>query len=142
MTAPFRFYTEGQLKLKKQAESANMGSLPDWVDDATGLRCQILRSPSIGCLCGYVAVPKTHPYYGKDYNDLDHIAVHGGLTFSGHHTDDEDVWWFGFDTGHYGDLVPGLIGCEDGAVRDVDFVRNECIQLARQLLSTHVDALS
>jgi len=28
---------------------------------------------------GYVAVPKEHPLYGKDYNNID-IDIHGGLT--------------------------------------------------------------
>lgn len=78
-----------------------------------GLRCLILRHDEMKHLCGYVGVPKNHPWYGIDYNqclrgcegkpsfispsiinypctwESDHespeklIDVHGGLTFSG-----------------------------------------------------------
>ena len=68
---------------------------------------------------GYVAVPKDHPYYGKDYDDIE-INIHGGLTFSnsgsyilkeweniemieGTSRDLENSWVFGFDTCHCGD---------------------------------------
>jgi hypothetical protein len=68
-----------------------------WVDEATGLDCLIVRGPS-GALCGYVGVPETHPYHGKDYSSCalaepcgeawcEHspesaMHVHGGLTFA------------------------------------------------------------
>lgn len=32
---------------------------------------------------GYVAVSENHPLYGKDYDDLNGIWIHGGLTYSG-----------------------------------------------------------
>lgn len=70
---------------------------------------------------GYVAVPKEHPLYGVDYNDVDSdkITIHGGLTYSKNHIP-EDVeaftelldnipdtltkfWVLGFDTMHYMD---------------------------------------
>ncbi|MGE5512362.1 MAG: hypothetical protein ACM31O_14035 [Bacteroidota bacterium] len=51
-----------------------------WVDKATGLPCLIVRN-SLGALCGYVGVSKSHPAYGKDYFDVD-VRVHGGLTFA------------------------------------------------------------
>lgn len=31
---------------------------------------------------GYVAVPPTNKYWGKSYDDLSNIKVHGGLTYS------------------------------------------------------------
>lgn len=76
----------------------------------------------------YVSIPKCHPLYGKDYNEVDDIlwkdsqfAVHWGLTFGTHLskcwpeiqtaylnsndrnelTDDVYVYWF--DTMHAGD---------------------------------------
>jgi hypothetical protein len=71
-----------------------------WIDEATGLDCLIVRNP-IGALCGYVGVPENHPWHGKDYSDClrpdcdsddswshyDHspgagVDVHGGLTFA------------------------------------------------------------
>ena len=33
-------------------------------------------------LCGYLGVPKDHPWYGKDYDEVD-VEVHGGLTYYG-----------------------------------------------------------
>lgn len=75
-----------------------------WVDEATGLDCLIVRGPA-GALCGYVGVPESHPWFGVEYGSCtvsesgqcgdengdggwcDHrpeslIQVHGGLTFS------------------------------------------------------------
>lgn len=69
---------------------------------------------------GYVAVPKDHPYYGKHYDDIEDIDIHGGLTFSengkwcynnyedleiieGNKEDLKDCWVFGFDTCHWMD---------------------------------------
>jgi hypothetical protein len=70
-----------------------------WIDEATGLPCLIVRGPS-GALCGYVGVPKSHPFYGLDYSAKQHengtcedgedycfhyrinVDVHGGLTFA------------------------------------------------------------
>ena len=106
-----------------------------WVDEATGLDCLIVRG-SHGALCGYVGVPPEHPWHGHSHSrGIDGggyfaddcpcflIAVHGGLTYS---ADDErilrdrgichvpaagrpkDVWWFGFDCTRYYDIAPGL----------------------------------
>ena len=35
---------------------------------ADGLRCALRRGP-LGSWCGYVAIPKSHPWYGKSYQD-------------------------------------------------------------------------
>jgi hypothetical protein len=62
---------------------------------------------------GYVIIPKDHPFYGKNYDEIDNLMpdldVHGGLTLS-HPTDDLDwpelpknskgTWIVGFDTAH------------------------------------------
>ncbi len=40
----------------------------------------ITLSKRMGHHCGYIAVPPDHPWYGKDYNDVD-CDVHGGLTY-------------------------------------------------------------
>lgn len=128
-----------------------------WQDEATGLPCLILRSPSGGNWCGYVGVPQGHPYHGKDYKDVD-VDVHGSLTFSdGCSQGDEavsichkveagesdSVWWLGFDCHHYKDLaplsrmrreargIPQLDAAEE--YRDLDFVTSECRLLAKQL---------
>lgn len=68
-----------------------------WVDDTTGLDCLIVRNNG-GALCGYVGLPESHPFHGKDYGQCsqnppcedswcDHspgsrVDVHGGLTFA------------------------------------------------------------
>jgi hypothetical protein len=92
-----------------------------WLDEATGYACLFVRNEQ-GALCGYVGVPKGHPWHGQDY---DHISAdaHGGLTFSAGccHSDDpaegvchipgegepDNVWWVGFDCAHCFDFIPG-----------------------------------
>jgi hypothetical protein len=83
-----------------------------------GLPCLAARSESGGNWCGYVAVPPGHPLHGRDYDHADvDVEVHGGgLTYAnrceGHvcHVprpgEPDDVWWFGFDCAHFGDLSP------------------------------------
>lgn len=82
------------------------------------------------------------------------IRVHGGLTFAAgcQESDDpstgichvpapgrpDDVWWFGFDHAHLGDLSPGMRrwGRTDGGrdvYRDLGYARRECGRLAAQL---------
>lgn len=140
-----------------------------WIDEATDLDCLIVRGP-LGSLCGYVGVPPGHPWHGLSYSDWDgpvdvdsHVSVHGGLTYSG--ACDEgpeersichvpapgrpaDVWWFGFDTAHLNDRMPGHEarmrevdlqptfergGTWSRTYKTVDYVRRECEELARQL---------
>jgi hypothetical protein len=80
------------------------------------------------------------------------FSAHGGLTYSGacsgrichvpREGQAENVWWFGFDCGHAGDLVPQqecLFGsfargfsC-GGTYRSVDYVRAQVETLAQQL---------
>lgn len=101
-----------------------------WIDPDTDLDCLIHRS--VGCtgsLCGYVAIPPGHPWYGKEHDDLEpYPEVHGGLTYSDfcQQTDDEavgvchvpsagrpeKVWWIGFDCGHAWDYSPSLFSRE------------------------------
>ena len=50
---------------------------------------------------GYVGVPKGHELYGVNYTEIG-IEAHGGLTFSDKFRDD-NYWYLGFDTLHYGD---------------------------------------
>lgn len=115
-----------------------------WVDEETDLDCLILRN-HFGALCGYVGVPKSHPWHGDPYQDHDWsedgqntVNVHGGLTFTGSCMEEapegygvchipepgrpDDVWWFGFDCGHAFDLSPGTLGWEiaNGFLHRVD----------------------
>lgn len=123
-----------------------------WVNDTATIICA--RGP-LGAWCGYAAVSRNHPWYGIPYTNADVILdVHGGLTFSGLllfdfpegvQTPDRANWWFGFDTAHGGDAVPGIIAALksvntphrstfDGDVyRTFDYVRSQAESLAKQL---------
>lgn len=125
-----------------------------WLDPETGYPCLIVRNRG-GSLCGYVGVPRDHPLYEKDYEDVD-VDVHGGLTFAEacaaggdesrhicHKTDGDDhVWWFGFDCAHYLDVSPARVARDkdrgwrvewDAAYRNFAYVTKEVESLARQL---------
>lgn len=127
-----------------------------WRDPSTWLQCLILRGP-LGALCGYVRVPRDHPLHGKRHDRRcvwRCITVHGGLTFSGclGGRKMKRGHWFGFDCGHYGDLVPSMVefratlppalaetlrdqqtGPFAEVYRTVEYVRAECMALAQQL---------
>lgn len=102
-----------------------------WVDEATGLDCLIVRGPITGALCGYVGVPPGHPFHGQSHHDGEPMAdaisdlhVHGGINFTSFcqegaedgyavcHVPEpgrpERVWWLGFDCGHAFDYSPWL----------------------------------
>ncbi len=103
--------------------------------------------------------------YNSVYSLINGLDVHGGLTFSGgcQETNDpsrgichvpldgrpDHVWWFGFDCAHLYDFVPQMSVFDappdngrprvnflhEGTYRDLDYVKRECTQLARQLAS-------
>lgn len=135
-----------------------------WTDEATGLRCIILRQRD-GALSGYVGVGISHPYFGFDKDAVPSdpaILVHGGLTYAKmceHNladervsvcharrqvrrgtqdvfADDEEVWWFGFDTDLPCDYAPKSHALASGAgrvYRDQGYVYREIVRLAAQL---------
>lgn len=144
-------------------------SEPDRVDFVfAGLACLALRgSPHLGHWCGYVGVPREHPLYGVPYDQTPGLEVHGGLTYSDRCSGDichvpapgmpDDVWWFGFDCGHAGDLSPGMekfrrdviepaLGRYDmrEVYRELPYVRAEiehlAAQLAAMMLPSHAPA--
>ncbi len=116
-----------------------------------GFACLAKRNMVMGFWCGYVGLPPEHPLYGKDYNQVEEthdIRVHGGLTYSAlcneaigicHKPapgEPEDLFWLGFDCAHGGDLEPAIraLGFGFHAVyRDLEYVKQECEQLADQL---------
>jgi len=129
----------------------------EWLDEPNreefehaGLKCLILRHPEIGHLCGYVAVPKGHLCYGRDYDHLPYddifpIQVHGGLTWSKSGNEEswpEGYWWLGFDCGHAWDLAPYMLDLfpdtpigRHGTYRNLQYVREETENLAGQILT-------
>jgi hypothetical protein len=100
-----------------------------------------------------VGVSKDHPSFQKNYDDVEGVGVHGGLTFSdfcqesdSNHGichlvepgDDDHVWWLGFDCAHAGDMSPafkewGMKFLRYDQYRDMEYVRGQCQNLARQL---------
>jgi len=43
---------------------------PNQLDfESFGLKCQVRRVPWSGHLCGYVGIPESHPWFGKEYGD-------------------------------------------------------------------------
>lgn len=133
-----------------------------WVDEATGLDCLIVRNP-LGALCGYVGVPPQHPWHGRDYDEAPVCAVdvHGGLTYANGCDEKRpegichvpypgrpgEVWWLGFDCAHLHDLTPRYLKQSierrfqwpwtdprvTDTYRDIEYVRSQCAQLARQI---------
>lgn len=89
---------------KKDLPPGRWHNEPDEVLDLVyfGLPALILRHPSMFSLNGYVGIPKTHPFWGKHYDNVN-VQVHGGLTFANEGTQDwrhehklVDFWIFGF----------------------------------------------
>jgi hypothetical protein len=131
-----------------------------WVDEATGLDCLIVRG-GFGSWCGYVGLPPGHPWREADRDALE-IDVHGGITYGpspcmedapeGHgicHVPypgrPADVAWLGFDCGHAFDLQPVMLGLQEDldihlstepewrdVYRDEGYVRAEVTRLAAQ----------
>jgi len=82
------------------------------------------------------------------------VDVHGGLTYSGRCSghichvaqpgEPDDVWWFGFDCGHFLDVLPAMdarsrqygLGTTRGTYKTLDYVQAETNQLAEQLART------
>ncbi len=121
-----------------------------------GFEWEIVHN-GMGIRCGYIRVTPGHPWFEKDYAEID-ASCHGGFTFARHGTacpthGPEAEWWLGFDCGHGGDgmdfTLPGrhrearervpsfgvfsspydLMGDE---VRSTEFVKAQCLSLCEQ----------
>lgn len=121
-----------------------------------GFPCLIIRT-LMGHLCGYVAVPPSHPWHGKGWSDVP-VDVHGGITYAAKcdggaicHVpkpgESDDVWWLGFDHAHLGDFSPGTDATlkksgifggfgggygHDNSYKTIGYVRRGCESLAEQ----------
>ncbi len=146
-----------------EGEFQNEPDKLEWVDEQTGYPCLVVRQPSHGALCGYVGVTESHPWFGinlnqslsgngKNYDVPESIInVHGGLTYSDfcqennkEHgvchaaiSEDDRVFWFGFDCVHWGDLSPAyghFMPKSNGDIyRNIEYVKREVQSLAQQL---------
>jgi hypothetical protein len=107
-----------------------------WTDDDTGLPCLAVRHHTSGHWCGYVGVSEGHPWYEAEYDAPD-VSCHGGLTFAGHCVESEkehgvchipspgepdNVYWFGFDCAHSGDMSPGHSAMLKSWRRDLSYM--------------------
>lgn len=77
-----------------------------------GYLVNIIRQQELGHLCGYIQIPKDHPIYRKELDEIkaiipEPIPAHGGLNFSRYNPED-GLFWIGFDCGHADDLSPYL----------------------------------
>lgn len=121
-----------------------------------GYRC-VTTFNSMGFRCGYVGIQKYRvSQLGKYWFD-NSLSVHGGVTFSGedHPVEDPNLYFIGFDCGHYGDgydfdEVLRLWGDDDSIresiyiladekfhqfpARTLDYVQNECRQMVDQIV--------
>jgi len=117
-----------------------------FIDGNTGYKCYIMRHPELKHLCGYVELPKEHKLYGStDIRMLDNnLEIHGGVTYTGRREfkqqNDTADYVVGFDCAHAGDYAPyyfpimgmnKIIG--DETYKDIKYVTNQCIKLAKQL---------
>lgn len=119
-----------------------------------GIEYNIIHT-NMGFRCGYIKLLPDHPWYGKDYVDLQWLEVHGGLTFSEFDSSCEEEtqpvgWWLGFDCAHFCDArdmtLPGshhnpsfqstlrVLEKLGGVVRDTDYVREQCFGLIDQAI--------
>lgn len=109
-----------------------------------GYPCRIIRRgmESLIHLCGYVGIPKTHLWYGKDYDDID-ADVHGGLTYASHslrYQPETDFYWIGFDCAHAGDFCSmfdleyeHVVNERFETYKNMGFVEKELKKLVRQV---------
>lgn len=94
-----------------------------WIDEATGLDCLIVRAPVSGAWCGYVGVPPGHPLYDNADAAEEHLWPHGGITFQDFCEPGEPAYgichvasagavekpyWVGFDCAHAEDYPPAM----------------------------------
>ena len=118
----------------------------DWVDDATGYGCYLFRNSHHGYLSGFVDVPEGHPAFGESATDLaTAFEVHNGVSFAFEFTPANlfrgaRVWRIGFDCCGRGDLPPyaRFMAPREPLYRSVDFVKQECAHLAKQLHEAHL----
>lgn len=67
------------------------------------------------------------------------IQVHGGITYSDNgykeYLEEPELWYFGFDCAHHGDLCPGYMrDYTHGTYRDIEYVKREIELLSKQLV--------
>lgn len=84
----------------------------------------------------YVQIPFDHPYYGKNYDDID-IDVHGDLTYSLNELSflplHDGDWFIGWDYAHAYDYVGNISFCENCKKWTTEEIREDVMKVCRQL---------
>lgn len=89
----------------------------------------------MGYRCGYVRVPKGHPWHGKGCDELyelsPDIEAHGGLTFAAPDVEcdapgEDNAWWLGFDCAHCGDAPDPALPNKYSTTYPGDTVKSQC----------------
>jgi len=116
---------------KSKWENGEWNLEPDdikWTDPETQFPCWIRRN-QFGALCGYVGVPKGHPYFEKD-GEAFAVSIHGGITFSDY-MKKYNHWWLGFDCAHHNDLTPqfSALASDIGTYKNISYVINNILAL-------------
>lgn len=115
----------------------------------TGL---VQRVEFSGSLCGYVVLPPKHRLSGTPARDLEHMRVHGGVTWSGSLVElgefdmaPAQSWVIGFNASHHCDYLPayalnaGLNPIGDPKdYKDMAYMRRQVIRLAAQCTGSPV----
>jgi len=108
--------------------------------------CLILRHPSMGHLCGYVGLSEGHKLYKSHYDTISNeIDCDVELTWSGFRVNSQmarfypDLWWVGFDCGHWEDWIPkmprqSLLLTREQVYRNIPWVMEKCMQLSDSLV--------
>lgn len=135
----------------------------EWIDEYSGYPCIAKRVMHHGAWCGYVGISKGHKLQGKVWGDkeVNKLRVHGGITYAEpcdgdpingvcHKSDNDDIWWLGFDCAHGFDYRPATEALyaislhlnphlrvyynkSKEPYRDLEYVQIECTKLAKQL---------
>ena len=119
-----------------------------WEHD--GIDCHLTRGKYTGEFHGYVYLPKAHPLYGKEMDDMEMMAVdvHGGITFA---QEEAGLWKIGFDCGHDGDVIPsmemlpfmdeGHRWTEEEAIAEVESLASEVREIAARSVKREARAV-
>lgn len=87
----------------------------------------------------YIKIPKSHPFYKKDYREIDNkYLVHGGFTFSGEDLDKRyglsDGWYLGWDYAHCTDFINLPGHCLDGIKWRVEDIEKDCKEVIDKII--------
>lgn len=109
-----------------------------WEQD--GFPCAIVRNGG-GALCGYVGLPADHPLATGEAS-IESLSVHGGITWD-KFSDENQLFWIGFDCAHSGDLSPAYsFNPPSYTYCTLSYVQAEITSLLSQLSSLSVPTYS